>query len=175
MIARSGFRDSDGWKWLADIRIRNLGTTTTKLVRGASSVHWEYAVSAGTGSSSRDPVHVDSDPGVSMWSKSNKACVSTPRRHVPLSSAGLSGGDASHFEEGFQCAGLRRVLVRVRAVLAVPASFRLDRRFLYLEANAPVQEGSIAARTVSGRPLVFARVKGSGKARIFTAPSCIPE
>jgi hypothetical protein len=176
VFARSGVRDSDGWKWLAFIEIRNQGPTVTRIPAGATSnVRWGYTIAAGTGpSSTREPLSGWGDPAVSIWSKSPKACVRAPKRRVPLSSAGLSGGEAGQFEEAFECAGVRRVLVRVRAVLAAPTRFRLDRRFLYLRAKAPVEKGWLAARTVSGKPLVFASVNGSGKARIFT-DSCFPD
>jgi hypothetical protein len=40
-----------------------------------------------------------------------------------------------------------------------------------------VQDGAIAVRTLSGKPLAFAKLTGAGQVRVFAAipESCIPD
>ena len=100
-----------------------------------------------------------------------RQCSST-RARVPLSPTGLRGGAAGQLGRILDCVAPRRILVRVRARLA---SGTLRRSRGFLRTQATVTEAALAARTTSGRPLVYATVATSGSARLFTAAGCVPE
>jgi hypothetical protein len=87
---------------------------------------------------------------------------------VPLETKGLSGGRASEFGDRYQCPAPRTVLVRVRVEFA-------ERVRVGRESRAHVTGGSLAVRTESGKPIVYADVHEFGRARLFAARSCIPE
>jgi hypothetical protein len=91
---------------------------------------------------------------------------------VPLSAAGLRGGAAVPLGDELKCDVPRRVLVRIRAVLASKASLH-GREFE--SVHVPVVEAKLAVRTVGGKPLTYATVSQSGKATLFTAKGCVPE
>jgi hypothetical protein len=95
------------------------------------------------------------------------------RVRVPLTTAGLEGGRPGQLGEQFDCPTPRRVLVRTRAVLQSPTTLTRHRQFLV--ARTPVLEGYLAVRTESGRPIAYAETFASGKARLFTAPRCLPD
>jgi hypothetical protein len=63
--------------------------------------------------------------------------------------------------------------VRVRAVLGSQTALRSFRGFL--RTTVPVREASLAVRTQSGKPLVYAQVFQSGKSLLFTSPTCFPD
>jgi hypothetical protein len=98
-----------------------------------------------------------------------EACREVATR-IPLSSAGLRGGSAPPLGHRYKCFSPRQVLVRVRAVFAAPAVLRRGRAFL--ATHVPIREAKLAARTLGGKPLVYADVVESGKARIFAARGC---
>jgi hypothetical protein len=95
---------------------------------------------------------------------------------VPFTSRGLSGDAASVFEDDFGCPAPGRVLVHVRAVFPGRVALRLGSPFpgdaKRWFAIADVDEGAIAVRTLKGRPIAYATVKNTGKARVFTRSSC---
>jgi hypothetical protein len=91
---------------------------------------------------------------------------------VPLAPGRLDGGAASPFGEELDCETPRRVLVRVRAVMQSPPLLFGSGQFL--RTVVPARVSYLAVRTLAGRPLVFASALASGKARLFTAPSCVP-
>jgi hypothetical protein len=91
---------------------------------------------------------------------------------VLLSAAGLRGGGAASLGSELKCDVQRRVLVRIRAVLASRASLH-GREFE--SVHVPVVEAKLAVRTVGGKPLAYATVSQSGKAKLFTAKGCVPE
>jgi hypothetical protein len=93
---------------------------------------------------------------------------------VPLSARGLTGG-AVRFREDYECFPPSRILVRYRAVFRSPTALRLYRPRNALFAREPVKEAFLAVRAPSGRPLALAVAHESGKARLFTAPSCIED
>jgi len=103
---------------------------------------------------------------------SARACKRATTR-VPLSRAGLSGAPASPFGDELDCPTPRRFLVRMRATLSSPA--RLRSRDGFLATNIPVRSAQLAARTLAGKPLVYAETFDSGKTRLFTANACVPE
>jgi hypothetical protein len=91
---------------------------------------------------------------------------------VPLTSSGLRGGPAAPLGDEITCDAPRRVLVRVRAVLASKASLHGDE---FESVHVPAREAQLAARTPAGKPLSYATVSESGKARLFTAKGCVRE
>jgi hypothetical protein len=94
---------------------------------------------------------------------------------VPLGRGGLEGGATGPFDERYACETSKRILVRVRAVPRSGASLSGYRGFLH--TTVPVREGSLAVRTQSGRPLVYAELFESGKALFYKAalPRCRPD
>jgi hypothetical protein len=101
------------------------------------------------------------------------------RTPIALTSRGLVGGVAGKLPESVDCATPRRVLLRVRGVFRSPVVLKRGRRprppLLY--AIGKVQDGAIAVRTLSGKPLAFAKLTGAGQVRVFAAipESCIPD
>jgi hypothetical protein len=102
---------------------------------------------------------------------STKRCGGT-RAKLELSPRGLGGGAASQLGEEIKCVTAKRVLVRIRSMFTEPITPDLDRKGGWYGANARIEKGQIAVRTLSGKPLVYAEVSDSGRARLFTARSC---
>lgn len=100
-----------------------------------------------------------------------RPCTPSAAR-VSLTPSRLDGGAASPFGEELDCETPRRVLVRVRAVMQSPPLLFGSGQFL--RTVVPARESYLAVRTLAGRPLVFASALASGKARLYTAPSCVP-
>ena len=98
-----------------------------------------------------------------------ESCRPTSLR-VPLAMAGLTGGAAPPLGDEKECFAPKRVVVRVRATLGVPGSLRRGDDFE--TTHTPVREAKLAIRTLAGKPLVYADVRESGKARLFTAKGC---
>jgi hypothetical protein len=92
---------------------------------------------------------------------------------VALGRRGLRGGPVGALDDRWDCASGRRVLVRIRAVTRTPARLASYRGFL--RTTVPVQEASLAVQAESGRRLVFSQVLASGKALLFTSPTCFPD
>jgi nucleotide-binding universal stress UspA family protein len=99
----------------------------------------------------------------------NPLCRPTKAR-AALSPSGLQGGPLGPFDERKVCSVRPRVVVRVRAVLARPAVLQSYRKFA--RTTVPVKEARFVVQTQSGKRLAYAEVFESGKARLFTAPSC---
>jgi len=93
-------------------------------------------------------------------------------RKLPLTTKGLSGGNAGVFDDAFDCTAPSRVLVRIRATLLRAAKPSGYRQFLRL--TAPLAQAELGVGTESGRPLAYARVLASGKASLVTARGCTP-
>jgi hypothetical protein len=129
------------------------------------------------GTPTRDaPVIPDPFPGFSYpiraWgtlAMANRCRVS--RARPALSSRGLRGGRVDALGETFDCPSPRRILVRVRAVLAADSS--LSTRRGNLATTTPLTEARTVVSTQTGKRLAYAAVAGSGRARLFTAPSCV--
>jgi hypothetical protein len=112
-------------------------------------------------------------PGMSQGLWVSADCRVTNAR-IDLTTRGLpQGGIASPIRDAYECVVPRTVLVRVRATFRVPTRLRV--RGDALRTGAPVREAAVAVRTTRGKPLVYASASESGRARIFTAPSCLPD
>lgn len=98
---------------------------------------------------------------------------SPSRIRIPMSARGLDGGAASPFGDSYECFPPRRILIRARAIF--PSATFLRRGSETFWTPTPVERGYVAARTLSGKPLVFAEIRASGGARLFVAPGCIAE
>lgn len=96
---------------------------------------------------------------------------------VPLRPRGLSGGPVDGFEDTYECFPLqKRILVRTRAVFRKPTNLRFDRRGgRSLMTIGRITEGAIVAATPRGRPIFYAQIFESGKARMFTDADCVPD
>jgi hypothetical protein len=103
----------------------------------------------------------------------NQKLCTRSRARVRLTAKGLEGGRAGPLGVEYDCEAPRRVLVRVRATLRRRAPVYRDRHFVKTKAN--LKNAYLAIRTRSGKPLAFAAVFESGKARLFTASSCIAD
>jgi hypothetical protein len=102
-------------------------------------------------------------------------CTPTVGRPA-LTSRGLVGGPVDAFEDKYECFPPKTILIRMRAVFRRPTSLRIDRRGeRSLAANARITKGSIVAQTQRGKRIAYAEVFESGKARLFTAPDCVPD
>jgi hypothetical protein len=113
---------------------------------------------------------------VSVWGTVavNRARCRASRARVELSPRGLSGGgEVGVFPHESGCATSRAVLVRVRAVTHSSAALESYRSFV--RTVVPVEKASIAVQAQAGERLVFAQVLESGKALLFTSPSCRPD
>jgi hypothetical protein len=103
-----------------------------------------------------------------------------PAKRIAFSRRDLTGGTASQLQgtDQYECrAGGGRVLVRVRAVFRAPTTFTRQRyqgrAILATPPEAVVREGKVAVRTLAGKPLMYADLRESGSARLFTAASCV--
>jgi hypothetical protein len=99
-------------------------------------------------------------------------CRTSPKR-IPLTRKGLTGGAVGVFDDQWDCAVGRRVLVRVRAVVESRARLRTFRGFL--RTNVPVRSAKLVVATSAGRTLSYAEVFESGKSLLYTAPGCFPD
>ena len=90
-----------------------------------------------------------------------------------LSTQGLRGGAVGGLGETFDCPSPRRVHLRVRATLATSAS--LGTRRGYLSTTTPLTDAKVVVTTPTGKRIAYAEVAASGKARLFTAPSCVSD
>jgi hypothetical protein len=93
---------------------------------------------------------------------------------VAFSTRRLQGGAAPQYEtvDQVKCYAPRTVLVRVRADFARPVELKPTRDRSVLSAVARLRKAEIAVRTPGGKPLVYAEVRDSGRARLFTARDC---
>jgi hypothetical protein len=157
VFAQAGVRESSSkWKSLA---------ATTIQTRGSQVMLFQAAAGA--------PVPTE-HKGLAVFDTTlliGKACQPATAR-APLSARGLGGGAVGPFGDVYKCPVSRTVLVRVRAVFRSSAFLRPDARSGARITRTPVRSASLAIRTQSGRPVVFATVLESGKSRLFTAGGC---
>ena len=171
--ARRGFQQSGKWEWLAGASVMHFGGASVRERRGSSDQQWAVGMAAGAGAVPEG--RLGNNPGISIRSRERNSACSPSRARVRLSTRGLSGGAVDYFSDEFKCVVPRRILVRLRGVFGSPASLQPagdPGPFRTLQANGPLQEGAIAVRTQAGKPLLFATVSESGRARLFTARSC---
>jgi hypothetical protein len=95
---------------------------------------------------------------------------------VSLEAEKLRAAPPGPFGRSFDCEAPRRVYLRLRAVFFEPATLVDNRESGYrmLLAEGQIAEAAVAVRTLTGRQLLFAGFSG-GKARLFTARSCIED
>ena len=111
----------------------------------------------------------------SVWgtvSVQRGVCRATTSR-VAVGTRGLRRREVTPFFNLHDCVTPRRVLVRVRARLERPSTLKSFRG--YLRTPEPATTAEVMVRTPSGRPVLYAQVLESGKARLFTAPGCIED
>jgi hypothetical protein len=162
VTAVSGFRDPDkpaDWKWQPGAA---LGDRDGSLVSFAAGVPNQNA----------------REQRVRMLAINPASCRPASGR-LALSPRGLVGGRASQLQgsDTYECRVAGNVLVRVRAVFRAATTLSSDRyfgrRILAVPTSAVVREARLAVRAPAGRPLVYADVLESGRARLFTARGCI--
>jgi hypothetical protein len=170
--AHQGIRQSASeWRQLAFAVVAS-GTVASAVDSLNNSLAWITAGEPGGHTSMDAPTgwpHYPHNEGTIAFAR--QRCTPSAAR-VPLAAAGLTGSAASPLGEDIDCFTPRRVLVRVRAVMR--ARLRLFPSGTFLKTTLPAREGFLAVRTLRGRQLVFASVLASGKARLFTAPTCVP-
>jgi hypothetical protein len=100
------------------------------------------------------------------------------RAVVPLATRGLQRSIAGVFDETWKCQVPRSVLLRVRVVFERPApAFRRGDPwgFPILFIHRPVREGTLVARTTTGRAVAAGKVLRTGKLQFFTSGACFPD
>ena len=161
VTAQSAFRKGDRLEWLAQATVATPGNP----VPAKRNEYLPTLVGMTAGWPGPGAV-TSGGLGISL------ALCSSSRSTVPLSPRGLGGGAAGQLGEELKCVTASRVRVRVRATFAAPVTLELDRKNGWQGASARIEKGQLAVRTLSGKPLVYADVVDSGKARVFTARSC---
>jgi hypothetical protein len=174
-IARAG-SGRRGATWaspaLASVRTTVSGSALTAV---DDNLVW---VAAGVPSAEAEVLSVGL-PGVSFPLRSwgtlgvNARLCRTSAKRIPLSRKGLSGGPVGVFDDRWDCAGGKRLLIRVRAV--VQSTARLGSYRGFLRTTVPVESGTVVIATSAGKPLSYAEVSASGKSRLLVAPSCSPD
>jgi hypothetical protein len=92
---------------------------------------------------------------------------------VPLTTSGLRGGAVSQDWLAVDCPVGKRVLVHIRASVDGSSALR-ERARIFVATNAAAVQAKLAVRTPAGKPVSYADVAASGKARLFTAKGCGP-
>ena len=102
----------------------------------------------------------------------NTQTCRTRAPRIPLSARGLQGGPPTPLGDQFHCRAAGKVSIRIRAVFRLPRLSDAGR-----SASSPRASTSAEPRSRfgpgNGKPLVFAEVFESGRARLFTAPGCV--
>jgi len=166
--AWSGFRDPERnaqWKWLpySDVGGRDL-----------IAYIFMYA-------DAPPPVPEIAASSLTRWLGVDAVPCKPSQARIPLGARGLEGGLASQLQYSaeYDCPSPTAVLVRLRAEFRTPVALRIQRlyqgRWFTTSTKAPVRQGAFAVATLTGKPLAYATVSESGKARLFTARSCVPD
>jgi hypothetical protein len=172
--AQRGVRESrTTWKWLAFAGVR-VGHITRGPAQLEDSLVWAGAgrVSQRTNLEELDPAWPYPARTHGTLALNDRLC-SASRARVSLRAKGLEGGLAGPYGDNYDCPAPRRVLVRLRATVRTGEPIYRDRHFV--KTRATLQSAYLAIRTPSGKRLAFAAVFESGRARLFTAPSCVPD
>jgi len=104
----------------------------------------------------------------------NRSLCKPSSARVALTTVRLLRRTLESGSETFDCDAPRRVLVRFRATVRASGSLR-GRARIFLATSAPVRDAMLAVRTPAGKLLSYADVTESGKARLFTARTCVPD
>ena len=170
--AHAGIHETPSrWKQLP-FAVASTGSIGSRLLALSDSLAWITAGSPSAATTIDVEFRMTEARTAGTLALNATACKSSSKT-IPLSAQGLRGSAASPFEDEFDCAVPRRVLVRVRATLEAPAELRLSRGFL--RTSVPAKEAALAVRTQSGKPLMYATVSQSGMSRLFTGPTCVPD
>ena len=93
------------------------------------------------------------------------------RTFVPLSAKGLAGPPVQWAKE-LTCLGRGRVLIRVRATLQTPASWRAQTDS-FDGARSNVVQAAIAVRSErTGKPIAYMELGSDGKTKLWSAAGC---
>ena len=93
------------------------------------------------------------------------------RKRIPLESSGLAGPPVE-WTKSYGCTVPGRVIVRVRAVLALAAPWRRVSE-TYFGSRANVVSAKLAARSErTGKPLAYGTLGPAGKTKLWSAASC---
>ncbi|HXG76493.1 MAG TPA: hypothetical protein VNJ53_07985 [Gaiellaceae bacterium] len=170
---RGSGRQSRGWERPA---LASLGTTVSG--SAATAVEDELAwITAGPPSA--EATVVSTPVGFTFPFRSwgtvavNRTLCRASTARVALSSTGLRGGPVGVFDDRWDCAVGRRVLVRIRAVLSSPSTLRTFRGFV--RTTVPARSAMLAVQTQAGKRLVHAQVHESGRSSLHVAPGCFPD
>lgn len=110
------------------------------------------------------------------WFAVSSTLCRTATENVALSTNGLTPELVGQGGSQRRCLQPpRQVLVRVRATFRRPTSLTRDAQYRQWRTTVPVRTAEIAARTLTGKPLAYARVFDDGRARLFAAPTCYPD
>ena len=166
--AWSGFRDPEDptrWKWLANAGV------------GGRDVISFIGMSAGA-------PPPKPDVGASLmtrWLNVNAKRCAPSSRNVEFSFRGLEGGQASQLQstDRYECPATRTIVIHLRAEFRTPTTLRAQTlyrdRYFTTSSPAVVRKGQFAVAAQSGKPLVYATVSETGRTRLFTASSCVPD
>jgi hypothetical protein len=162
VAAVSGFRDPDSpgeWKWQPWAGVNDHDGSLAGVAAGDPNQNTRQQRARMLGI----------DPG---------SCRPATAR-VALSTRGLLGGPASQLQgsDAYECPVGPSILVRVRAVFRAPTTLSVQRyfgrRILAVPTSAVVREARVAVRSAAGKPLVYAEVFESGRARLFFVGNCV--
>ncbi len=159
--AKTAFGKGGRLEWLGQIVV----TTPGKPIPGKPN---SRPTVAGITAGWPPPAALQSGGGLGF---ANKECRPASAR-VGFSRRGLLGFPASELGDEYTCRVQRTLLVRVRAEFRSPAALEISTDRTYRSAIGRVESGQIAVRSLAGKPIVFADVSDSGRARIFTGANC---
>lgn len=150
--------------------IRQVSVSASGLVPTEFSPRRSFGVSSNWG---EGPLAAATTDSMSL----NPTRCTASKTRIPLVARGLEGGSVGQERSSFECETPARVLVRIRGVFAAPAAFAEDRTWGYrqLLAAGEVTNAALAVRTLSGKPVAFASLSGSGGARLFVAQGCVDD
>ena len=171
--ANVGFRQARVWKTLPFAVVASGGVRSAVDVL-EDSLAW---VAAGkydhnANLSPSDGLVLTNATRLGTWALNRGVCAPAKTR-VPLSAKGLRPASPDALGVTFDCRTPRRVLIRVRAVAySIPTRYREQS---FEKTKAALQHAFLAVRTQAGKPLAFAAVFDTGKARLAVAPTCTEE
>jgi hypothetical protein len=104
----------------------------------------------------------------------HRGLCSPSRVRVRLTTKRLRGGGVPALGAEAMCETPRRVLLRVRATFAGSPDVSTSRQFGFPQLNAfgRVERAAIAVATPSGTPIAYLSLTTTGRAQLFTRPTC---